>query len=394
MNLILGTGFIFLISLLSARLIAKLKLPVVTAYIILGILIGPHLLNLAPGKLLSSSNLISNVVLGIIAFGIGQNFQISTFRKIGKSVMWISILESFGAWSLVTAGFFFIVNQPLYISLLFGAIAAATDPVATIMVIREYRTKGVFTDTLLSVVAIDDAWGLIIFALSLAISRALYSHLVAPSYLLKTFGFSLFEIFGAFLLGGVIAYLLSYLSKFIKTKTELLTFTLGFVLLTIGLAIKLNLSVLLANMFFGSVLVNINKSSFQFFDSLNTIDSQLFLLFFVIAGANLEIGLLPKLGVMGISYLLIRVVGKVSGAGLGGTIGKSPASVRKYIGLGLIPQAGVALACALIAKNDFPEVGNMIFSTIVATTVIYELVGPLCSKFALVKAGEITTGTK
>ena len=218
----------------------------------------------------------------------GQNFQISNFKKIGRSVTWISLLESFGAWLLVTIAFLFIVKQPFYVSLLFGAIAAATDPVATIMVIREYKTKGVFTDTLLSIVAIDDAWGLIIFAISLAISRALYSHLVAPSYLLKAFGNSLLEIFGAFIFGAIIAFSLSYMSKFIKTKAELLTFTLGFVLLTTGMAITLHLSVLLANMFFGSILVNINKSSFQFFDILNTIDSQLFLLFFVLAGANLE----------------------------------------------------------------------------------------------------------
>lgn len=394
MNLILGIGFIFLASLLSARIITRMKLPVVTAYLLLGILIGPHILSLIPGQLLSASNHISNVVLGAIAFGIGQNFQIDNFKKIGKSVTWISVLECFGAWIFVTVAFLVILRQPFYVSLLFGAIAAATDPVATIMVIREYRTKGVFTNTLLSVVAIDDAWGLIIFALSLAISRALYSHLAAPSYLFKAFGFSLLEIFGAFILGGVIALSLSYLSKFIKTKTELLTFTLGFVLLTTGLAIMLNLSVLLANMFFGTVLVNIKKSSFQFFDTLNTIDSQLFLLFFVLAGANLEIGLLPKFGLIGLSYLVIRVIGKVSGAGLGGIIGKSPASVKKYIGFALIPQAGVALACALIAKNDFPEIGNMIFSTIVATTVIYELIGPLCSKYALLKAGEITTGIK
>jgi Kef-type K+ transport system membrane component KefB len=388
-NTILGLGFILLAGLFSARLISGIRFPAVTAYLIIGILIGSSLLKLIPVEILNASGLISNIVLGVIAFSIGQNFYRDNFRKIGKSVIWISVLEACGAWLLVTLVFLLILRQPFYISLLFGALSSATAPAATVMVIREYRAKGSFTDTLLGVVAIDDAWCLIIFAISLAISQAIYSHRLATFFLIRVFLNSILSILGAFVSGSIIAILLSYFSRFIRTQAELLIFTLGCVLLSTGIAIWLHLSVLLANMFLGAILVNINKSSFSSFEVLKTIDSPLFLLFFVLAGANLEIGLLPQLGLIGSAYLVFRMIGKVTGARLGAHISNASNSIKKYLGLGLVPQAGVALGCALVAKSDFPNIGSMIFTTIVATTVIYELVGPLCTKYALQKAGEI-----
>lgn len=389
MNTILGLGFILFAGLLSAKLIKKIKLPAVTAYLLLGIFIGPSLLKLVPEGILGASGLISNIVLGIIAFGIGQNFSRYHLRRIGKTVVWISVLEACGAWILVTLIFYLILRQPFYLSLLFGAIASATAPAATVMVIREYRAKGNFTDTLLGVVAIDDAWCLIIFAISLAISQAIYAHNLEAFFLAKVFFSSLLSISGAFILGAFLAIVLSVFYRFVRTPTELLILTLGIVFLNIGIAIWLNLSVLLANMFLGAALVNLNRYSFKFFDSLKIIDSPLFLLFFVLAGASLEINILGKLSIIGLSYLIFRVVGKVIGASLGAKISNAATSVRKYLGFGLIPQAGVALGCALVAKSDFPQVGNMIFTTIVATTVIYELIGPLCTKYALRKAGDI-----
>jgi Kef-type K+ transport system membrane component KefB len=389
MNTILGLGFILLAALFLARLINKIKFPAVTAYLVLGIFIGPSLFNLIPEGILDASGLISNIVLGMIAFSLGQNFSRDIFRKIGKSVVWVSILAAVGAWFLVTLAFLVILGQPFYIALLFGAIASATAPAATVMVIREYRARGIFTDTLLSVTAIDDAWCLIIFAVSLAISQAISAHTVAAFFLIRIFLTSLLSIGGAFVLGTVAAISLSYLSRFVRTQTELLIFTLGFVFLSIGIATWLHLSILLTNMFLGAVLVNINQSSFKFFDSMKTIDSPLFLLFFTMAGANLEVGILSKLGLIGLTYIIFRMVGKVTGATLGAYISNATTNVTRYLGLGLIPQAGVAIGCALIAKSSFPKVGGMIFTTIIATTVINELIGPLCTKYALYKAGEV-----
>jgi len=242
------------------------------------------------------------------------------------------------------------------------------------------------------VVAIDDAWCLIIFSISLAIAQAVYTHMMATSFLIKVFFNSLLSIFGAFILGGVLAIPLSLLYRFIRTQTELLIFTLGFIFLNIGLAIWMHLSVLLSSMFLGAILINSHRYSFKFFDALKCIDSPLFLFFFVLAGANLEMHILPKLGIIGLTYLIFRVIGKMMGASLGAKISNAPESIRRYLGLGLVPQAGVALGVALIAKSDFPIVGEMIFTTIIATTVIYELIGPLCTKYALHKAGEIPEG--
>jgi Kef-type K+ transport system membrane component KefB len=344
--------------------------------------------NLVSPELLSASGFISNIVLGLIAFSLGQNFTKEFFQRLGRTIIQISIVEAVLPWVLVTLAIFFFTGQPFYVALIFGAISSATAPAATVMVIREYKSKGRFTDVLLGVVAIDDAWCLIIFAFSLAIAKALAFHL-SNGFILKVIGHSLFEISGALLLGGLVAYLVSYISKYIRTSTELLIYTLGFILFTTGLALKLHFSVLLANMFLGAVLVNIKDTNFRFFEVLRSVDPPLYLIFFCLAGANLEISLLKGIGLVGLVYLICRIVGKVAGSILGGRIVKVEERIRRYLGWGLLPQAGVALGCALIVKSEFPEVGGIIFTTIVATTVIYELIGPICTKIALEKAGEI-----
>ncbi len=386
---ILSLGFILLAALLAGKLIRRLKVPVVTAYLLLGIIVGPSVLNLVSEDILGSSGMISNIVLGLIAFTIGQNFALERFRKIGKPVLWISIFEASGAWLLVTLIFWLILRQPFYIALLFGAISSATAPAATMMVVREYKAKGSFTDTLLGIVAIDDAWCLIIFALSFSVAKALFAHISSNIFLFKAVFHSLSEIAGAFILGGILALVLAYLSRFVTTPSDLLIYTLGFIFLNTGLALYLNFSVLLANMFMAAILVNVHKVSFKFFETLRTVDSPLYLLFFVLAGANLEIGLLKGLGLLGLVYVAFRALGKIGGAYLGGAIAQVPVRMKNYMGLALLPQAGVALGVALIAKTQFPEIGGMIFTTIVATTVIYEIIGPICTRISLSKAGEI-----
>ena len=391
MNAIFSLGLILLFGLVSARLINKIKFPSVTAYLLLGILIGPSLANIVSSDLISASGFISNIVLGIIAFSIGQNFSRDNFLRIGRSVIWISLFEATGAWILVTLGIFLILKQPFHLSLLFGSISAATAPAATVMVVREYKSRGNLTDTLLGVVAIDDAWCLIVFALSLAISKAVAAHVSSNLFIIKVILKSVLGIGGAFLLGWTMSLLASNLSRYIRTQTEALVYTLGFIFFTIGLALSLHFSVLLACMFLGAGLVNLKKTRLNFFDVIRTIDSPLYVMFFVLAGANLEIHFLREIGLVGLVYLTFRMVGKITGVYLGGVISRASKIVRRYLGLGLAPQAGVALGCALIAKNEFPQVGGLIFTTIIATTVIYELIGPLFTKFALEEAGEIGT---
>ncbi|GAG78800.1 unnamed protein product, partial [marine sediment metagenome] len=279
----------------------------------MGVLVGPTILNLVSKEILNASGSISNVVLGVIAFGLGQNFSRENFSKIGKSVLWISVLEATGAWLSVFFVFLFLLRQPLYLSLLFGAIASATAPAATVMVVRESGAKGIFTNTLLGIVAIDDAWCLIIFAFSLAVAKTLIGPLTGNLLLLRVLLGSLLHIGGAFLLGAGIAVILMVFSRYARTETDLLIYTLGFILFGIGTAIYFHLSVLLTNIFLGAVLVNINKRSFRFFDVLRTVDSPLYLCFFVLAGANLNVALLGKLGSIGVFYFLFRIIGKLTG---------------------------------------------------------------------------------
>ncbi len=389
-NTILSLGIILLAGLAAAFFIRKIKIPTITAYILLGILVGPSALNVVSRGILSSSGMISNVVLSFIAFSLGQNFSLERFRRVGKSVITISICEVLGTFLIVSLGLWLLANLPIYIALIFGGIAAATDPAAVVMVTREYRARGTFTDTILGIVAIDDAWGIILFAFCLAIAKNLTG---THGFIINSTFFGALhaakEIIGALALGGLLGWALSKLSRYITNPRDFLIYTIGFILLNAGLAIHFDLSVLLANMFLGAVLVNINKTSFKFFDALKLIDSPFYLLFFVLAGASLEIGLLKSLSLIGVVYIFARALGKIMGAMTGANIIDASPRIKKYMGLGLIPQAGVALALALIAKSTFSQYGSVIFSTIVATTIIYELVGPICTKYALKKAGEV-----
>jgi len=388
-NILLSFGVVLLAGLLAAKVLRRARFPSVTAYLLLGILIGPGVLNLIPEQVVNASGLVSNIVLGIIAFGLGQNFSRQNFSKIGKSIILISLLEATGAWASVFLASFLLLKQPLHLSLLFGAIASATAPAATVMIIREFRARGVFTNTLLGVVALDDAWCLIIFSVSLALARTLQRPVTEAFLLQKVLVSALLEIGGAFACGAAIATAVAYLSRYAKTEADVLIYTLGFVLLNTGIALYLGFPVLLANIFLGAVLVNIRRENTRFFEVFKRIDSPLYLLFFVLAGAHLEIGLLQTIGLIGVAYFGFRVAGKLLGASLGGYLSGAPRRVRKYLGFGLIPQAGVALGLALIAKVEFYPMGGIIFTTIMITTIIYEVVGPFFTKFALGRAGEI-----
>jgi len=371
----------------------RFKIPAVTIWLLIGIAIGPSVLNLVPVDLDKASSFISNLVLGIIAFSLGQNFTKDLFKKMGKVVMWISIMGAVIPWILVTLGLTIFLKIPFYISLVFGAIAAATAPAATIAVVREAKARGYFTDVLLGVVAIDDAWCLIIFALSLALARAFLQHMevINSFFIIKVITSSFVQIGGALLLGSIVSIVFMKLSHFARNATELLTYTLALILLTTGLAIFLGLSVLLTNMCLGAVLVNVDKTSFTFLESLRTVETPLYLIFFVLAGASFEMSVLIQLGWLGLAYILLRGVGKIGGATLGGMLGRGGTKINRFIGWGLLPQAGVAMGAALVAKSVLPSFwGDTISTIIIASTVFYELVGPIFTRVALEKVGEVS----
>ncbi|MFH1062813.1 MAG: cation:proton antiporter [Candidatus Omnitrophota bacterium] len=386
MNVILAIGIILVCGLLSGKFAEKIKTPAITAYLLLGIVLGPFMLGIISESIVKVSGTISNVALSLIAFSIGQNFSGKIFRQVGKQVMWISILEAVGAWLITLVGLLFF-KVPLYMALIFGAIAAASAPAAIIMVVREYKARGKFVDILMGVVALDDAWGLIIFSLSLSVSKAIYLHLA--SSLGRVLMGAVIEIGGSFVVGGVLGVILSRIGLYLKNQTDLLIWTLGIIFVATGIALHFHFSVLLTSMFLAAVVVNFNNESFKFFDILNNIDWPIYLIFFVLAGASLEIDLLGKIGTIGIVYMIFRIIGKFIGTYLGARISKADDDVKKYLSLGLLPQAGVALGMALIAKEQFPQAGNIIFTTVAATTVIYEIIGPFFVKLALHKTNQI-----
>ena len=389
-NPILSLAIIFILSFFASRLTKKLRIPTVTTYVVLGIIISPGLLNLISKEFLATSDFFSQIVLGMIAFSLGENFSLSILRRVGRAVTGISISASLAPWFLVTLATWMFFNQPFYIALIFGAIAAATAPAAVVMVTQEYKSKGDFTDTLLGVVAIDDAWALVIFGLSLSVAKTFVTGNGDTIGLFKDLLKTILEIGGSFVLGWAIVVVFNNLARFINTMKERLIYTFGFLSLTIGLAISFNFSVLLSCMFFGALLANTNKESLHFFNSLRDIDAPLYLIFFVLAGASLKVSVLGTSIALTLGYIVFRTFGKIIGAFIGAKLVDASLSIKKYMGIALIPQAGVALACALIAKHAIGGLwGDTILTITIASTVIFELIGPWSTKYALFKAGEI-----
>jgi len=391
MNTILCLGIVLVGALVAERIISYLKIPAITSYILLGILLGPYALNVTGGGLIASSELLSNIVLGFIAFHIGKNFSVEHFKRIGKAVLSVSISVTVATLICVTVGIYYVAHQPFHIALLFGAISTATAPATTMMVIRQYKARGMFTDVLLGTVAIDDAWGIMIFSVSLAIAQVLqvgqFSEWIIMAVTIKAAA----KIFLSVILGSIMAIIASRISGYLKRREDVLTFILGAILINTGVALYFHMSPLLSNMFFGAMLVNIEKTSFKFFESVNSVDWPLYVMFYVLAGANLDIGLLGSLGLIGSVYIISRIFGRIGGAYAGAVIAGTEQSIRRYMGLALMAQAGVAIGLAMMAKASLPHTGGAILNTIIATTVVYEIFGPIAARYALLKAKDINT---
>jgi len=302
-------------------------------------------------------------------------------------VIVITLMQVVGAYLLVTLTLHYLLGVELHTALIFGAISTATAPAATIMVLREYKAKGPLTSNLLAVVALDDALCLIIFGITMALAKILAGNVSGG--VMAMIAAPLWELLGSILLGIIFAVLLLLLSGRFKEKPDKLVLVLGMVFLQAGLAEFLRLSALLAGMTMGCVTVNLLQyQSEELFRLVGTVDNPIYVLFFVLAGANLQLGLLVKVGAIGVAYIVSRVIGKVGGAACGGIMSKAPAVVRKYLGLGLIPQAGVAIGLTLLVQQGMPEIAGMVTTVILGSVVVYEIIGPFFAKLAIVKAGE------
>ncbi len=377
--LMIFTGMAF------GRLAKLCKLPNVTGYLVGGLVLGPSVLNLVPAEALAGFDLLSELALGFIAFSIGNEFKLSYFKRVGATPIVIAVLESLLA-VVAVAGGLLIAGFELSFSLVLGSIAAATAPAATIMVIKQYRAKGPMTETLLSVVAIDDATALIFFSICVAVAGALNGK---GGSLAQSLLPPMIEIFGAILLGFALGLLFLLPLRWFKKDGNRLALIFGFVMIGVGLAELLGLSSLLLCMAMGAALANFSKDVDHILKLTDAVTPPLFLLFFVTSGAELQLGVLPSIGLAGVLYVILRVAGKMGGASLGGVMCKAEPSVKKYLGLALVPQAGVAIGLSLAATRVVPEYGADIRAIILCATLIYEMVGPALSKLSLKKAGEI-----
>ncbi len=377
--------------LLASKVVKLLRLPNVTGYLIMGLLAGPYCLGLIPENMVESLSVIPEVALGFIAFSIGAEFKLSYLKKIGKAPVVIACFESVCAM-LVVDTVMILTGQDLPFALALGAIAAATAPAATLMVVRQYKAKGPVSETLLPVVAIDDATALMCFGLSIAVAKAIQPQ--GDASLFMTILNPLIEIFGALALGAALGFAFHWLIKWFTGRGNRLAITWAMILLIIGICDYLGWSSLLCIMCMSAVLANVSTVSDVVFEQSDRITPPIFMLFFFLSGADLDISLLPTIGFVGVLYVVARVVGKWVGALTGATICHSPPTVRKYLGFALIPQAGVAIGLATVSMSVVPEHGAAIRTIILCGTVIYELVGPVVTKLALKKAGEIVSDKK
>lgn len=387
LDILLNLSISLILGLLSSKVMKAMKMPNVTGYLIIGLLAGPYCLNILSLEVIETFSIIPEVALGFIAFSIGAEFKMSYLKKVGKAPLIIAFTEAFGAVLLVDL-VLVIMGYEISFALVLGAIAAATAPAATLMVVRQYKAKGPVTNTLLPVVAIDDAVALMIFGISVALSKAITS--TGPVSIASTLIDPIIEIVGALVFGAFLGVVISFATKWFRGRGNRLSVSIAMILFCISVCNMLGFSSLLACMAMSAVYVNLTKTSDKVFELLDRFTPPVFMLFFFISGAELNLTILPSVGIIGILYITFRVIGKVSGAAIGAKVSKSEPVVRKYLGYTLIPQAGVAIGLANVSMSVVPEYGQQIRTIILCGTVIYELVGPLATKLALKKAGEIT----
>lgn len=411
MNTLLSVSIALLAGLLMTRLFKPLKLPAVTAYLIAGVLVGPYCLGalginglgFATGEAVQSLSLVSEVALGFIAFSIGNEFRLEELKKTGKQALVIGILQAVAATALVDlalVGLYYLLPEgtlSIPQALILGAIATATAPAATLMVVRQYKADGPLTKLLLPIVALDDAVGLVVFAVSFGIARTMIN---GDLDLVSIIVNPIVEIVASLLLGAVMGWVLTQLEKLFNSNTNRLNLTIGLVFLTAALSqfdfhlgpVHVQFSSLLVCMMLGTIFCNICPLSGDLMGAADKWTSPLFALFFVISGAELELGVFAELTivVIGIVYILFRSAGKYIGTLFSAKITNCSPAICKYLGITLLPQAGVALGMCAIAATQLPDgAGNLIRNITLFSVLIYELVGPLFTRMALQAAGEI-----
>lgn len=411
-SILLLVGFAMLAGLLMTRIMGKMGLPDVTSYLVIGLIVGPCVL----GKLgvgfttfesVEQLGIISDVALGFIAFSIGNEFRLSALKQTGKQATVIAIAQALFTTLvvdvvLVAAYYIFNLKDSVGIEtcITLGAIATATAPAATLMVVNQYKAKGPLTSLLLPIVALDDAVGLMVFAVSFGIAKAINSG--AQLDVITVVVNPLIEVFASLILGAVVGYIFSMTVKLFQSRKNRLCLAIAFVVLAVAIAkmeflipgteIEIGFSNLLVCMMLGTIFCNVCSFSAGVMEHVDRWTAPLFVLFFVLSGAELDVSVFAQgtVVLVGVLYIISRSIGKYFGAGISAKAVKCSPDVCKYLGITLLPQAGVALGMSVTAAHELGSAGSLIRNIVLFAVLIYELVGPMLTKMSLIKAGEIT----
>ena len=390
------------------RLANRINLPTIIGYMALGIILGPSILNIFEEGIIQKLSFVSEIGLGFVAFTIGSELSLASLKRMGPGIVSIILAESLMAF-LVVAIAIYVLTRDLPLSIIFGAMAPASAPAGTVAVIQECKAKGSLTKALYAVVGFDDGVAVVIYGFAAAIAKTLLireSHPVTTN-ILHALGAPMVEISLSLILGGGIGIVFSRLVAKLHNSRDILILIFGVVLLTTGLSIRWHLSFILTNMMVGFVLVNNQPEAVirRVRTPLNQIMPLVFLLFFCLAGAHLKISAITTLGGLSVVYIIGRSSGKFAGVYLGACLGRVEKKIKKNLGFGILSQAGVAMGLSLIAMNEFTQlsvkyhlphaeiIGANVLTTITATCIFFEIIGPILTKYALTKAGEISMET-
>ena len=410
METLLSIAIALSAGLLMSRVVKPLKLPAVTGYLVAGILIGPYFL----GRLgfegfgftshveVSDLSVMNDMALGFIAFAIGDEFRLSQLKHTGKQATIIGILQAVITTVVVDAaliGLHFALGEdklPLSSAIILGAIASATAPAATLMVVRQYKAKGKLTNLLLPIVALDDAVGLVIFAISFGVAKNL---VIGEASLVSILVDPIVEIAASLIVGSIIGYVLAFSEKYFKSNSKRQALVVTAIFFAVAVSkfkaqlgpVHLGFSPLLVCMMLGTIFCNVCDFSAELMEKTDKWTAPLFILFFVLSGAELEFSVFTDPAVIGIglAYIAARSFGKYFGAKFGANLAKSEPNIKKYLGITLLPQAGVALGMSITAM-EIGETGTIIRNIVLFGVLIYELFGPVMTKNALMKSGDIS----
>ena len=394
-NILVEIGLLLIVTFLGSKIFQRLGLPQVVGFIVVGVVLGNSLLNIITLEMVEDLTVLSDIALGLIGFDMGSHLRFDQLRRLGRSITFILIFEAFGTFLLVTAGMYMLTDS-LITALIFGALASATAPAATVDVLAEYDAAGPLTTTMLAVVGLDDAVALLLYSGAAALAESMLVGSGMPA-LGSVVALPLVEIGGSLVLGLLLGLLLDFLLHRMKSHHDAMAISIGFVVLSGGLADALGFSLILTNMVLGVVVINRYREHGRHIRyTIEQAGPVIYVMFFALVGARFQLSKLPAMGLLGIMYVALRSAGKYAGSWLGGQLGSALPVVRDNLGFGLLSQAGVAMGLAIESAERFSEFGaegvelaSLIITVICATTFVVQLVGPIFVKFAITRADEV-----